>query len=512
MAVKHTTPADGTFSAEGAIEWDRDHTVEAGTITPTELDRVYTVPADLAPFQYTSSLSSAAFRASSFFAASTVISTASFRDSSFFAQSTVISSAAFRSQGFFAFSTHASTHITGGSDLIPVYTETSTGIVPLSLGSTGQFLRGDGLWSTPTGGGSASTHASTHITGGSDIIPVYTETSTGLAPLSLGSTGRFLRGDGLWFPLSSAAFRDSSFFAASSVISSAAFTASSDYALSSHSLLTQTGYSGGATTFLSGISTFVRPTITALLGYSGGSTAYLSGLSTFNIPNVTTLTGFTGGATTFLSGGSTFVRPSVIQLDGYSGGSTAFLSGQSSFHVPNITTLSGYTGNTAHFLRADSTFAAPSGGSDPWTFLLVSSAHYGTSNLTFSNVPGLSFVPGTNSTYLVEGMLMMKTSTAAVVPRIRIRWPTGTSSAAWLNLGQAQSTAQFWFGNEISTLNNSSTGVFGTTTGAWPYFFGATIRALGGAASSFGVQFSTGSSIVFVSTMIGSYIRYRTVV
>lgn len=37
MAVKHSTPADGSFSTEGAAAWDADHTIEAGTITTAEL-------------------------------------------------------------------------------------------------------------------------------------------------------------------------------------------------------------------------------------------------------------------------------------------------------------------------------------------------------------------------------------------------------------------------------------------------------------------------------------------
>lgn len=33
MAVKHTTPADGTFSASGTTAWNENHTIEAGTVT-----------------------------------------------------------------------------------------------------------------------------------------------------------------------------------------------------------------------------------------------------------------------------------------------------------------------------------------------------------------------------------------------------------------------------------------------------------------------------------------------
>ena len=324
MAVKHPTAADGTFSASGALAWDEDHEVEDSTITPAMLDRVYTVPADLLPYQVSSAISSAAFRDASFFAESTAIA--------LYQLSSQISSAAF---------------------------QLSTAWYATSVAVTGIF-----------------------------------------------------------------------------------------------------GFPGGATSFLSGQSTFIRPDVTALSGYSGGSTAYLSGLSTFQVPNVTTLTGFTG--------------------------------------------------NTAHFLRGDSTFAAPSGGSDPWTYLKVSSTHYGTSNVAFSTIPGLSFVPDQNSTYEFEIVLMMKTSTAAVTPRSGIRWPVGVTSASWYNQGQTNSTQVFTYGNNISTMLSPAAGLLATTTAPWIVIMGGVMATFGGTSSSLGVMQATESTTVFVSTLIGSFLKYRT--
>ncbi len=54
--------------------------------------------------------------------------------------------------GLYADTSHANTHITGGSDIIADFTSTASGIVPLSGGGTTNFLRADGTWATPSGG------------------------------------------------------------------------------------------------------------------------------------------------------------------------------------------------------------------------------------------------------------------------------------------------------------------------------------------------------------------------
>ena len=77
-----------------------------------------------------------------------------------------------------ASTSHHSTHITGGSDPIPVFTSSSTGLVPAS-GSYGSsyYLNGAGGWSTPS---------------------AFTSTTSGIVPASGGSTNNFLRADGTW--------------------------------------------------------------------------------------------------------------------------------------------------------------------------------------------------------------------------------------------------------------------------------------------------------------------------
>lgn len=386
MAIKHTTPSDGTFSGSGATAWDADHNLEAETVSTGHLGgdisaysrdlllqstsalvRLYvgagtsdfsgayadlTGKPDLTVYQLSSQISSAAFRAESYFAAAATLSSAAYALSTDFVASSVISTAAYRASSFFA---QTATLSTAAYSL-------STDFVASSV-------------------------------------------------------------------ISTAAYRTSSFFVQTSMASSGAFQVSSMYAVSTHRLSHITGGADEITTF--------NATSSGMVPASGGG--------------------------------------------------------------------------TANFLRADATWAAPSGGSDPWTYLKVSSQHYGTSSNAFSDIPGLSFIPGTNSTYEVEWHLMMKTSTAANTPRIGVRWPTGTTSVGWINQGQTNSTQLFTWGNQISTMQVPAAGLLATTTAPWGAIGGALINAFGGAASSFSLQHATESSTIFVSTMIGSYLKYRAI-
>lgn len=56
---------------------------------------------------------------------------------------------------------HASTHITGGVDIIPAFTSTASGLVPLSGGGTTKYLRADGTWVVPPDTNTVYTHPTT---------------------------------------------------------------------------------------------------------------------------------------------------------------------------------------------------------------------------------------------------------------------------------------------------------------------------------------------------------------
>jgi len=113
---------------------------------------------------------------------------------------------------------------TSGTLDAPIFTSTAKGEVPQSGGGSTNFLRADGAWALPPGGGGGTTLdiGTTPITGGTignflyhatgnllgeqtptqvtASINVFTRTLKGLAPPSGGTTGttNFLREDGSW--------------------------------------------------------------------------------------------------------------------------------------------------------------------------------------------------------------------------------------------------------------------------------------------------------------------------
>ena len=64
------------------------------------------------------------------------------------------------------------------------------------------------------------------------------------------------------------------------------------------------------------------------------------------------------------------------------------------------------------------------GGSDPWTHAKLV-ADFTTTSATAVDVTGLAFAPAANTNYEFNGILMIRTATAAVNPRAGLAWPTG---------------------------------------------------------------------------------------
>jgi hypothetical protein len=91
---------------------------------------------------------------------------------------------------------------TQATTLLDVFTSALKGLVPLSGGGTTNFLRADGTWAAPGGGGATnlSYDAATRIiasdTGTDATLPLMSSAQAGLVPASGGGTTNFLRADG----------------------------------------------------------------------------------------------------------------------------------------------------------------------------------------------------------------------------------------------------------------------------------------------------------------------------
>lgn len=159
------------------------------------------------------------------------------------------------------------------------------------------------------------------------------------------------------------------------------------------------------------------------------------------------------------------------------------------------------------FLRDDNVWAAVSGGSDPWTNVILGSDE--TNSTTANTVTSLAFTPAANKTYAVEVNLLLRTATATVGPRPGFSFPTGlTDSGAWMQVpNSATASAQRWWGT-TTAANAASTGVPDTTS-SWMAIGGALLIVGGSPSGDFAVTLATETAATNVTLKAGSYLRYR---
>ena len=412
MAIVHSfvSPiADGTVtSVVQPKDWNAAHTIEVSTVAPAMLDRVYSVPADLDAYQLSSQISSAAFRASSYFAVSTHVHSASDITSSTFAVERLGSGAA----------------------------------------ASSNFLRGDRTWAVPAAGAAVWGDITGTVSNQTDLGTVVTTQSANWALSSVVTVHVAAADPHVQYQLtsliSSAAFRTSTYFAISSVV----------------------------TTHIAQTDPHIQYQLSSL------------------------------------------ISSAAFRISSYFAISSHASSHQAGGSAPlNITSLPGFPGGTANFLRADSTFAAPGGGSDPWTYLKVSTSHFSVSNVAVRSITGLSFVPGANSSYEFEGTLALRTQSTSINPLVSISWPTGTTTGVgWINSGQSATGQIMAFGSTASTHVKTAGGSLPNSTTPWPTILGGFFRMGSSPGSTFSLTLaSETSSTIFVSSLIGSYLKYRTI-
>lgn len=92
-----------------------------------------------------------------------------------------------------------------GSDIVlPLFGAAQDGLTPQSGGGTTNFLRADGTWAAPSGGSATdltyttATRSLNSSTGADVVLPLFGAAQDGLTPQSGGGTSNFLRADGTW--------------------------------------------------------------------------------------------------------------------------------------------------------------------------------------------------------------------------------------------------------------------------------------------------------------------------
>src|SRR5215475_4285371 len=230
---------------------------------------------------------------------------------------------------------------------INAFTPTTAGTVPASGGGTTTFLRADGTWVVPPGGGATGRvlynsaglvgeYTQAQLTG---QILAFTPTTAGVVSASAGGTTNFLRADGSWSPPPSAPV--SSVFGRTGAVVAVA----NDYSFSQIS-----GIVGPAQ-----LPVFTASAVGAAPASGGGTTNFLRADGTWAAPAtaaapVTSVFG-RSGAIVAASGDYSF---SLIS-------GTAAPAQLPLFSAASNGIVAASGGGTANFLRADGSWSPPPG-------------------------------------------------------------------------------------------------------------------------------------------------------
>lgn len=169
------------------------------------------------------------------------------------------------------------------------------------------------------------------------------------------------------------------------------------------------------------------------------------------------------------------------------------------------------TADATTFLRGDQTWAAPAGGSDPWTYQVLSS-DFTTSSTTVGDVTQgelLGFAPSANTKYIFEAQLMLRTATATVNPRVGFAWATGLTDGV-VQINEAQSaTAMIQAYGNINAAVLTAVGGLTNNTQSWPCFVWGMVVAGASPSGNCRIQLSTETAGTVVRVVSGSWLRYR---
>ena len=147
---------------------------------------------------------------------------------------------------------------------------------------------------------------------------------------------------------------------------------------------------------------------------------------------------------------------------------------------------------------------------DPWTYVKLA-ANTSTGSATAQNVATMAFTPVAATTYEVEGVLLVRTATATVYPRMGLGWPTVADGGAMIEGSGATATAAFLVaaGNPNTALL-LPVGDLLNTTQSWPVTLRAFFGVGTGTSGNFRLQLASETAGTDVTIMKGSFFRYRT--
>lgn len=164
----------------------------------------------------------------------------------------------------------------------------------------------------------------------------------------------------------------------------------------------------------------------------------------------------------------------------------------------------------ANFLRGDQTWAAPSGGSDPWTYLRLTT-DFTASTSAAVVISALGFTPAANQRYEFVARLMVRTATATVGPRPGIAWATGLADGVVFVQQTSSATANVFANGNIAAAVLSPVGGVPNTTASWPALIEGMAVAGSNPSGNISVQLASETAGTNVFAKAGSFLKYRTV-
>lgn len=159
---------------------------------------------------------------------------------------------------------------------------------------------------------------------------------------------------------------------------------------------------------------------------------------------------------------------------------------------------------------AAGTITLPGGGSDPWTYIKLSS-DFVTSSATAVDITGMAFTPSANTQYEFEAMLLLRTATTTVGPRPGLAWPTGgTDGIARIDMTSSATAALIANGNINASLL-VAVGGLPTTTQSYPALVVGTFIAGASPSGTIKLQMASETAGTNVTVKTGSFLKYRAI-
>ena len=244
---------------------------------------------------------------------------------------------------------------------------------------------------------------------------------------------------------------------------------------------------------------------------SGGANITVSQLSAADLSN-----GTTGSGSVVLASSPAITTPTIASFtnathnhQSASGGGTLDAAAIGAGTIATARLGSG-TANSSTFLRGDQTWATPGGGSDPWTYIRLTSDFVTNSAAPGVAVTGLAITPSATTNYEVEVVLFTRTATAATGPRPGVAWPGGLTDGIAFIQQTSSATANVLQNGNFNAAVLAPVGGLPNTTQSYPAFIRAYFIAGASPTGTFRVQLASETGGTNVTVKAGSFLKYRT--